>query len=557
MRKSVQSFLIVILMLNAGILLAQTNETKHSFRIKYVTPTFVYLDGGRSAGLEEGMELTVKRLAPGQPLMAAEVIGTIVVTSVANNSALCDISPGEKEVQRGDFAILPAKEPDPSQLANSTSTARTYPQVISFSQGDPLEEELREYVPRPPLAEENRLRGRIGIEHSMIQEHGEIGSRTSQDSLVVRVDMTRMGGSYWNLTGYWRGRIDSRQSEPTGPTLNDLLNRTYHLGMYYNNPRSQYVAGFGRLLLPWASSLNTLDGGYFGRKLGKSALLGVFAGSTPDPTAWNYRPDRQMGGIFTNFEGGNYDHFHYTTSVGVALTRLSWKPEREFLFLENGLFLKRYVSAFYNLEADLLSKGRLGATASGPVLSRSFLTLRFQPRRFISFDLNHNYFRQIPTFDSQLISTGLLDRLLFQGLSGGVRLDLPFRVSLYTSIGRDKRKSEISPSWNKMGGITLNRIWKTGVRADFRLSQFDSSYGKGSYEAISISRDFNDRLHLEIVEGRQNVHSLLTRQNAVHWINCSADWFINTHLMLGGGLMEYRGNVQNYDQIFVNLGYRF
>ena len=109
--------------------------------------------------------------------------------------------------------------------------------------------------------------------------------------------MTRIDGSYWNFTGYWRGRL-SNQSGAAPQTVTDLLNRTYQIGAYYNNPNSNYVAGFGRFLLPWAPSLSTIDGGYFGRRLGKHFTTGMFAGSTPNPTAWNYDPNRQMAGSF-------------------------------------------------------------------------------------------------------------------------------------------------------------------------------------------------------------------------------------------------------------------
>jgi len=46
--------------------------------------------------------------------------------------------------------------------------------------------------------------------------------------------------------------------------------------MNYDNPDSHWVAGFGRMYLPWAVSLDTIDGGYVGRRLGRGATVGVF-----------------------------------------------------------------------------------------------------------------------------------------------------------------------------------------------------------------------------------------------------------------------------------------
>ena len=154
------------------------------------------------------------------------------------------------------------------------------------------------------MPEINRARGRIGFEYGGLQFAGPGGGNTTQLGLVLRADVTRIGGTYWNLDGYWRGRLDSRNNSSAPQTVNDLINRTYHLGVTYSNPNSHWVAGVGRLYLPWASSLDTIDGGYVGRRLSPSVTAGIFAGSTPDPSSWDYNPNRRIAGSFINFEGG-------------------------------------------------------------------------------------------------------------------------------------------------------------------------------------------------------------------------------------------------------------
>ena len=37
---------------------------------------------------------------------------------------------------------------------------------------------------------------------------------TTQNGVVVRADVTRIAGTYWNFTGYWRGRLNSSFGEP-------------------------------------------------------------------------------------------------------------------------------------------------------------------------------------------------------------------------------------------------------------------------------------------------------------------------------------------------------
>jgi hypothetical protein len=54
--------------------------------------------------------------------------------------------------------------------------------------------------------------------------------------VVLRADVTRINGTYWNVHGYWRGRLNTT-SAPSQPTIQDLLNRTYHMGLTYANPQ--------------------------------------------------------------------------------------------------------------------------------------------------------------------------------------------------------------------------------------------------------------------------------------------------------------------------------
>ena len=140
---------------------------------------------------------------------------------------------------------------------------------------------------------------------------------------MIRTDITRINGTYWNLNGFWRGRLNN-QSHAGQETIQDLINRTYTIGLTYDNPNSKWVAGFGRLYLPWATSLDTIDGGYFGRRLTQGVTAGIFAGSSPDPTSWNYDPEPAYRRGIRQFRGWNvrqypvYQHFGFwsrTTEV--------------------------------------------------------------------------------------------------------------------------------------------------------------------------------------------------------------------------------------------------
>ena len=493
------------------------------FKVKYVAEGVAYLDGGRSSGLTEGMkleimdtDLAVPQGSTGDP-NDPRAVAELEVTAVAETSAVTDIHLPKRQVKPGDLAYLSSGDAQALVQQRSLSATRKYPAVVTFTEGDPLEEEARAEVPRPPQPSVNRARGRVGFDYMGTVSRGDSAVTSSNIGVIVRADITRIGGTYWNMSGYWRGRLSSLSST-NQQTLQDLINRTYHLSVTYDNPNSAWVAGFGRLYLPWASSLDTIDGGYFGRRVAPGITTGIFAGSTPDPTSWNYNPDRRIGGAFVNFQGGSFDAFHYTSTAGLGISTLKWKIDRPFAFFENTLSYKRYLSIYHSLQADSPA-GNPAVPAPGAGISRSFLTFRIQPHPRLELDFNHNYFRDVPTFDPQLIGTGLLDKYLFQGFSAGARVEVVKQIFVYGSLGQSNRSGDAKASLNQMYGVTFNQLPWLGLRADAHYSKFDSSFGSGSYRALSLSRNLGEEIRLEVLGGDQTFSSLLTTNNRSRFIN--------------------------------------
>ena len=535
-------------------------DFRTTFKVKYVAEGVAYLDGGRSAGLTEGMKLVVRDTPTGSVASAADgnednIVAELEVMSVADASAVTDIHTPKRDVKSGDLAYLSSQDEQALVAENTLSATRKYPTVISFTDADALDDEARAEVPRPPMPSVNRARGRIGVDYMGTAFHGASGGTTANVGLVARLDITRIGGTYWNANGYWRGNLNANTYTGTA-TVQDLINRTYHLGVTYDNPNSALVAGFGRLYLPWAPSLDTIDGGYIGRRIGHVATLGIFAGTTPDPSSWSYNPNQRIAGTFVNFEGGSFDSFRYSSTSGAGLTTIGWNITRPLMFFENGLYYKRYVSIYDSLQLDNPVGYQKGATP-GAGVGRNFTTVKFQPHERIEFDANYNYFRDLPTFDPTLIGTGLLDKYLFQGFSGGVRLEVLKQVWLYTSLGRSNRSGDTSNSLNELYGLTFGRIPWINIRADAHYSKFNSSFGSGYYESVSLSRSLKDNFRLELLGGQQNYSSQYSSNSNSKFITSNLEMNVGTHYFLQGGFTVSRGVVQDYDQWMFTLGYRF
>jgi hypothetical protein len=320
------------------------------------------------------------------------------------------------------------------------------------------------------------------------------------------------------------------------------------------------------MYLPWATSLDTIDGGYFGRKLKTGVTTGLFLGSTPDPTSYSYNPNREIGGAFINFEGGSYDDLHYTSTIGGGMNMLKWSPDRPFLFVENGIFYKRVFSIYQASQIDNpqgywyldpTTNKNVWKPGTGWGAGRSFTTVRFQPHPRIEFSLNHTYFRDLPTFAPALIGTGLLDKYLFQGFSAGTRVEVHKQIWLSADLGSSSRSGDKKGSLNQMYGITFGHVPWIGAHADFRYSRFNSAFGSGSYKAFSLTRNLGETFQLQILAGQQNFASTLTSANRSRFLNGMLETTLGEHYFMQFGGTINRGGQMNYDQWLFTFGYRF
>jgi hypothetical protein len=134
-----------------------------------------------------------------------------------------------------------------------------------------------------------------------------------------------------------------------------------------------------------------------------------------------------------------------------------------------------------------------------------------------------------------------VDRLLFQGLSGGVRVDLVRGLTVYGSLGRSDRTGDARTSWNRMYGVQTGSILWTGLKADVRYTRFDSAFGAGHYRSLTFRRQVGESFRFEVTGGEQSYASPFTEQSRAIFLKGNWDWFFGAHYFVGGGVTGYRG----------------
>jgi hypothetical protein len=536
---------------------------RRRFKIKFITGNTAYIDGGSNAGLRVGMNIDIRNgdadaepdAGKKSPIGAARIVG------VATTSSILEVGRSNGELKVGDWADLLPQDADTARKNVIAGPGNTFhPEAKSIAaDDDAIASTTRQnFRPMQTLNDETgpRTAGRIGLDYSGISSTGSTPGGSTQLGMSFQSDIRHILGSHWNLEGYWRGRIN-RHSQFQEPTIEDSLSKTYTMQLYYDNPNSRWVAGAGRLYLPWAVSLDTIDGGYFGRKLPLRNTTGLFAGSTPDLSSWHYRPNQRIGGVFTNFEGGDYDGFHYSSTTGAALTSIQWKLDRPYAFFENEISYKGRISAYHSLIVDSPKGVSTNGMRPGAGVSHSYLTLHYQPRPVVSFDLYHNFFRDVPTAVTSLVGTGLVDKLLFQGISAGTHIRPSRYFTLYTTLGTSERTGDTRRTLNEMFGATLNEVGRSGIRADFHYSKFDSNFGFGHYGVLSLSRQVTNRMYWNVQLGKQAIESLHTLDCFSNFVDDSVDINLGRHSYVQSGLTYVKGDTLNYRQWYMSWGYRF
>jgi hypothetical protein len=103
----------------------------------------------------------------------------------------------------------------------------------------------------------------------------------------------------------------------------------------------------------------------------------------------------------------------------------------------------------------------------------------------------------------------------------------------------------------------MSHIWKTGLQIDARYSKFDSSFASGTYRSVSINRDLESWLRLNLQGGKYAYNSTLAANNNSYFVNMLLDANLGARYFMQGNFTTQRGGTTNYNQWTVTLGYRF
>jgi hypothetical protein len=128
---------------------------------------------------------------------------------------------------------------------------------------------------------------------------------------------------------------------------------------------------------------------------------------------------------------------------------------------------------------------------------------------------------------------------------------------LYTTLGTSEKTGDTRHTLNEMFGATLNEVGRSGIRADFHYSKFDSNFGFGHYGVLSLSRQVTNRMFWNVQLGKQAIESSHTLDCFSNFVDDSVDFNLGRHSYLQSGFTYVKGDTMDYRQWYMSWGYRF
>ncbi|HUC28777.1 MAG TPA: hypothetical protein VMR80_04305, partial [Candidatus Acidoferrum sp.] len=125
-----------------------------------------------------------------------------------------------------------------------------------------------------------------------------------------------------------------------------------------------------------------------------------------------------------------------------------------------------------------------------------------------------------------------------------------------SQLGRSSGTGDAKSSLNQMYGITYGRVPLLHLKADVHYSRFNSSFGTGQYDSLSLSRQMSERLRLEVLVGQQAFASPITANTRSKFLTGTFETTLGPHYYLQSNFTTNRGDL-SYDQLMFSMGYRF
>jgi len=499
--------------------------------VKYISASAIYLDAGRSAGLQVGDH--------GVVLRGSDTLATIEVTYISEKSASCNVLSTTGEVKPGDAAVMVISAPKVEAPLPSPRELPPPSPAPGWS-AQPA---------KPKSTSDWKVKGRVAAQIYYQDDRTASNFDYNQPSLTVQSEIKHARGFTISL------RMRARRTNRTiGESKWD--NRYYEAALKGKSSRFPISWAVGRTTPGRVAGVGYLDGMSGDYKITPELTAGAFAGSNPDLGGGSTQWDHRKGGLFALYEKGDWSTRRISSMAALIGSYNAKDIEREFLYLSNDFVYNQQLSFFQSAEVELNRGWRKDVAGGSLTLSSFMLSSRWTATKKHSLSLNYN--NRLPTrmYEDRTTPDTLFDDALRQGVRLGLssRLPLNFRSNLDFGVnGTYGQKTATSAS----GGLMHPNLLWTRISTSYRASWFDSEYSQGFQYSLSLSRPLKWGIDVGLVGGSSSYTftSGGRGKSTSNYLRGSANYGIGK--FYGSVSMEFqRGGGYDANRIYADIGMR-
>jgi hypothetical protein len=513
------------------------------FRVGYVSAENVYLESGKSSGLNLGDQLVIKD--------DDKIIAEIEIIYISENSASCKILKQNASIVPGISALLTKK----SAAAQTSEVARQASAGTSISNA-PAPKTFRTIKSKEKTT---RVRGTISAQMYHFDHKGPGNLDFTQPSFRFRLKAENLWDRNFFLTINSRARYNQRnRSYNLNIPETEWRNRIYELSLSYENDNAPINFKIGRIISNFISGVGYIDGAQIQLNLSPQFRAGILGGFQPEWQYSKFQSSLQKYGGYLNFFTGDYQSVRFESTLAAVGIYHSSTISREFLYLQTNLRSSYHWQIYQSAEIDINRKWREEKTGKSIALSNFYISAFYQVSDPVKLGLSYDNRKNYWSYEVMSMPDSLFDDNLRRGIRGYITLRLPARFSVYSNLGYRKREGDSESTHSFSVGLNKSNLIIRGIFINLLGAGFSNPVSDGNNYSARLGKYFAGGSSLSVTYGNYyyKFSSTDTKVNN-RWLRFNGQFQVYRRFFLSA---EYEAGLSGDtegDKFFGEIGYRF
>ncbi|WP_456405753.1 hypothetical protein [Caldithrix abyssi] len=524
-----------------GVITAQEVEIK-TFKIKYISASHIYLQGGEKDGLAVGDELIV--------YSGSEKIGRIKIEFVSRYSASASVLEKQRDFKIGDIAKLVKEE----KAAETAISSQKTDSLISERKMPPYQRKRT-----APRALKTKIDGYVSGQYYYFKDLGARKLNFSQPTMRLRLKIKNLWNRHYNFELRFRSRYNLRdKSFSANVPKSEWQNRLYEFTFDYNAPGAFLTYKLGRIISNAFSGVGYIDGALANLKLTNDFYFGLFAGTQPDWRTSNFQTEIQKYGGYLKFERGKFGSKKINVTLAGVGEYHGGTVSREFMYFQVSYYHGRRWNIYHNVEIDVNRYWRKERAKESLSLTGFYLNANYRITSSISASLSYDNRKNYYTYELRTLADSLFDDAFRHGLRANVYFKIFKDYQISLNFGLREKSTDANFSYSYGLNVTRRNFFSKYNRMSFRFSGFDNIFATGFSPNATFSRYLRGGHYLTFSYGNYYYQIKNINDNKLnHWIRILGQIELPARFYINSTYEYDWGSDVKGHRLLFELGYRF